>query len=1074
MQFYKFQAFKFYHCFPAFSHKNNHYNCLLWNSTLIYRLVIITTYTLVNDRINNHGGNLMSFITHIIDKELDNVENTYQLVNYSLVDHVGPLSDSKKKAIGASLVKSYLYLYREDIFSFGLIRYLPGFIRSHIVESNPDILVTYKNLRNSYVTPYPRLENYIAFLESITIEKLEKPKREIANFYTHMSNFAHEYIDFNTLSSIKSIFTPLFEKISKSEYKDFFLDFLSYFSDIDNQIKLLNESYVERELIAADALLSNIDGKSLDKQQRLVVVSHDTHSLALAGAGSGKTLTLAAKVKYLVDVKKMNPKDILLISFTAKSAEEMKHRITEKLKLSVDVMTFHKLGLGIISHTNGFKSDISDDPITIIKDYFSKEVLENSEVIDAIIEYLSYFLRVPTIDEDKKNLGEILEESGGFDNETIRSKLADNQDILDEIFIDDLKRQRITIKKETVKSMEEVQIANFLYLNGIEYEYERPYEIDTRTPEFSQYKPDFYLSDYRIYIEHFGMNKDHKVPWLPPIEAKRYVESYQWKIDTHEANHTKLIQTFSYYNKEGILINKLKEQLEGHGIKFYIRDKVELYKKLYLDKKDSYFDELIKLISTFISLLKSNKFGQKDIEKFIDNTKEIKDEYMQARSLCFLEIVRYVFNYYEQRLIESGAIDFNDMLNMATDMVDNNTPIHPYRMIIVDEFQDTSLSRYRLVLSLLKRTKAKLLCVGDDWQSIYRFAGSDLKVFTDFKAFFGSEHLLRIENTYRNPQKLIDIAGKFVMDNPFQFKKNLVSVIHTDDVPITIIGHDVSPINGLKKAIDDIVLRRPSVSEILLIGRNNFDISFLDDFSEFRVSHHIKDKTCSITYMKYPRIKFSFLTAHRSKGLEAEVTIILNVNNSLLGFPNKIADDPILEYVLTQKDDYLYGEERRLFYVALTRTKSFTYILTRHMKQSVFVREMIEQHMVPYIYIENPDYINHVVKCPVCITGHLVERSGNGNKFVSCTNFKYGCTFKSKHTEILDKPVKCPFCGGFMVERRRKRDNQQFLACNNYPHCTYAQDIDEKPDDQEDSITVGFDDEINFIIPEKRNSRCNL
>lgn len=990
----------------------------------------------------------MSFITKSLDKELQSIKNKYINVENSFADYPGSISYIKKTEIRTTLDSAYLYLCHDDIFAFGILKYLPKFIRLNISKNNYELIQTYQELRRLYALPYAYFELYIDFLELKTKVNFEKINNEIASFYSKVSDYANEYIDINTIVLIKSCYCPLYEKICKLDCKDLFIEFINYFNDIDHKIELLNKAYIDRELISSDILLSNIDGKSLDYQQRLVVVSHDTHTLVLAGAGSGKTLTLAAKVKYLVEIKKMDPKDILLISFTAKSAEEMKHRINEKLGINVDVMTFHKLGLKIISQTNGYKPDISDDPNEIIKSYFKKEILENSEVIDAIIEYLSFYIGLGSFSDEVKSLGDIIEKSGSLDNETIKSKISDKND---EAEIEILRKQKTTIKKEMVKSMEEVQIANFLYLNGIEYEYEKSYEINTRTLDFRQYKPDFYLTDYGIYIEHFGMNKDFRVPWLSPSEEMKYIDGYHWKIRQHEINNTKLIQTFSYFNKEGTLINKLKEQLESHNIKFYERDRVELYKKLYLEKKDTHFDELIKLISTFILLLKSNKYGQENIEQFINEANKIEIEYLKKRTLCFLEIVRYVFYYYQQKLQDNEMIDFNDMLSLATDMVESNAPIHSYKMIIIDEFQDTSIARYRLILSLLKRTQSKLLCVGDDWQSIYRFAGSDLKVFSDFKVFFGSLHLLRIENTYRNPQNLIDIAGEFVMKNPMQFKKNLTSVVHNDEVPITIIGYNEYQIDALLEAIDDIVERKPNVKEILLIGRNNFDIKFLENQSEFRINNNSLNNIGSISYSKYRNIKFSFLTAHRSKGLEAEVTILLNVNNSTVGFPNQIADDPILDYVLTQKDEYLFGEERRLFYVALTRTKSFTYILTKISKRSVFVSELIEKHKVPYYTSKNLQENEKVVKCPRCKNGDLVERTYRDKKFLGCSNYKNGCDFTTNEVQILVNPMICPRCGSYLVYKRNSY-SQLYRACIDIKYCRYndnpyGTDADDEYDD---------------------------
>lgn len=299
--------------------------------------------------------------------------------------------------------------------------------------------------------------------------------------------------------------------------------------------------------------------------------------------------------------------------------------------------------------------------------------------------------------------------------------------------------------------------------------------------------------------------------------------------------------------------------------------------------------------------------------------------------------------------------------------------------------------------------------------------------------------MLKIENTYRNTQALIDIAGQFVMQNERQIKKTLTSVHHSDETPITIIGYDSDPVDGLKKAIEEIVAKKPDIQEIMLIGRNNFDIKFIEKYTDFRM-HTDKDETLGVTYNAYPHIHFTFLTAHRSKGLEAEATILLNVNDGIIGFPNKISDDAILEYVLTKKDDFKFGEERRLFYVALTRTKSIAYITTHHHRRSKFVEELVEDYNVPYLYLDNPEFLNEVVLCPRCLSGHLTPRTAGHRKFLGCTNYPQ-CGYTVSDLEVLNNPIPCHVCGGFLVKRKNSKNHSSFLGCTNHPHCKNTQSI---------------------------------
>lgn len=284
-------------------------------------------------------------------------------------------------------------------------------------------------------------------------------------------------------------------------------------------------------------------------------------------------------------------------------------------------------------------------------------------------------------------------------------------------------------------------------------------------------------------------------------------------------------------------------------------------------------------------------------------------------------LILNIYLIYQYELQENKLIDFNDMINKCRDVVSTKGVLNKWQYIIVDEYQDTSLTKFNLLKEIINKTGANFLGVGDDFQSIYRFTGCDLNIFLNFKKYFNEAEILKIINTYRNPQELINVAGSFVMQNPRQLKKKLVSSKHLDK-PI-VLYYTNNNIKALKE------LLKQSSGEIFVIGRNNKDIyKYID--SEY--------KTLEDNYYSYEDIKFRYLTAHKSKGLESDTVILINVCNDLLGFPTKIKDEEILKYVNNTKDIYPYEEERRLFYVALTRTKNKVYIICNN--ESLFVKEL--------------------------------------------------------------------------------------------------------------------------------------
>ncbi len=263
------------------------------------------------------------------------------------------------------------------------------------------------------------------------------------------------------------------------------------------------------------------------------------------------------------------------------------------------------------------------------------------------------------------------------------------------------------------------------------------------------------------------------------------------------------------------------------------------------------------------------------------------------------------------------------MINKAIKSIKKNGLKSKWKYIIIDEYQDTSEVKFQLISEIIKITKAKFLAVGDDFQSIYRFTGCDLNIFLNFTKYFANSVILNIINTYRNPQELINVAGSFIMKNKNQYKKHLISNKHLNK-PIKIVYT-----NNKVQTLKDI-LELLKEKEIMVIGRNNKDIyTFIDDtFTEGNA------------IFTYNNIHFKYFTAHRSKGLECDNVILINIEDSYIGFPTKIKNEDIIKYVNNTKDYYPYEEERRLFYVALTRTKNYTYIITSYNKESIFIKEI--------------------------------------------------------------------------------------------------------------------------------------
>ena len=832
----------------------------------------------------------------------------------------------------------------------------------------------------------------------------------------------------------------------------FILDFIKSLF-FNNLYSSNNQKYINEQKQLYKELLNNIDNKSLDDNQRTAVVDDSPRQLVVAGAGSGKTLTISAKVKYLVEAKGISPDEILLISFTKKAAEEMHERIL-RLGISIDSSTFHKYGLNILTQVEKKQPDVVDSIEEYLNSYL-RDIIFISQ--DKTKDFLSLVgLMMLPVSSKETSIGERIQLENLKDLKTLK-----------EIAHGSNKR---TFKNERVKSAEEVYLANKFYLDGIDYEYEAPYKYDAQDNYRKKYRPDFYIKEANVYWEHFGITKNNRAPQYDKVHEKEYLEGISWKRETHKNHKTSLAETYSWQFKDGVIDKVITNNYKKYGIKTKPVNYQEIISQIENNNNYPQFSSFKSLVVTFISLFRSYGYDRdyfKQIEKDIQKGNFIPKNYdAHWKKKCayeFLQFVKDFYDYYINELARNGLIDFNDMILKSSQYIAEGKYLPPYKYVIIDEFQDISYSRFMLVKNTLDKSGAKLFCVGDDWQSIYRFSGSDIDLFVHFKNYFGSVSRTDITKTYRNSQELINISGRFILKNGYQLKKNLISEKHMDN-PIRIIYYSGSfePIindsrdnyaqnisEAFELALKDIKSNtRDSENEILVLGRINSDVEMLNGNSNISIKKISGDQR--IIHKLYPDFNIIYRTVHSSKGLEADQVIILNLLNDELGFPSQVINDPIISLLQRNEESYLYAEERRLFYVALTRTKNCTYLLSPEINESIFVKD-IEQIKLPNEVIaiksDNTKSNFRIVRptlqfCPICKTGILsVKKTNTGKKFVSCSNYPK-CDYALWDLSAARNNIRCPECGDFLVQRKGKYG--YFLGCCGYPGCTYTQDLGKK------------------------------
>lgn len=588
-----------------------------------------------------------------------------------------------------------------------------------------------------------------------------------------------------------------------------------------------------------------------------------------------------------------------------------------------------------------------------------------------------------------------------------------------------------------------MSIANFLYLNNIDYRYEKPYQYNILNAH-KPYTPDFTLKqgDKIAYLEHFGITEDGRNNRYTPEQLLKYKKAINDKVLLHRKHHTELIYTFSAYNDGRPLIEHLKEQLSQHGFVLDQRSSHEVFEKIVNTEENKYILKLVKLICTFIQNFKTNGYA---IEKFYEWEAQATNE----RSRLFLDVAQQCYHEYAKRLKEKRAVDFEDMINESARILNQQLisgKSLDFKYIIVDEYQDISRQRFDLTKALSKICDAKIIAVGDDWQSIYAYAGSDISLFTKFKEAMGYGQELKITRTYRNAQEVIDIAGGFIQKNDSQLKKALVSTKHIED-PVVIESYteevDRKQTKGkggkyymIGKTVENIVsgiLQENPKSSILLLGRYGFDAYHLSRSADFIYD----EKTGGVLLKNYPGARLEFMTVHRAKGLGFDNVIIINARNELYGFPSQIQEDPVLKFVV--KDDFsiAYAEERRLFYVALTRTKNRVYIVTPEQHPSQFVSELVRDYkkvkVNGKISCEDNNDLADIKRCPIC--GYPLQlryKPHYGLKLWLCSNEPEICDFMTNDLRGGELSIlKCDKCrDGYLIVKEGKEE--PFLGCTNY------------------------------------------
>jgi DNA helicase-4 len=700
------------------------------------------------------------------------------------------------------------------------------------------------------------------------------------------------------------------------------------------------------------------DLSPLNDKQREAVVSEDKRLLVLAGAGSGKTKTLLQKIIYLIEEKGVSPSSILAITFTKNATNEMidrliisadttgkyesmlvdksmtkaekdrERRSQQKKYKWIDgltVRTFHSFcysilrNYGVNEFDNKFK--IIGDEKRVEEDELSKNVapvtvfevvhkllIEQCEDTEFLLQLKRYILDY-IIDKVhlNKNSGKYLPKDGKYFTSLDGTK---------------------------VRSKSEQFIADWFYRHSIKYEYEPLLNVK----DFA-FHPDFYIPEANLYIEHVS-NKS-----FPTTD----------KEEQFKEGNLLLVKTYESMTKDSALFNHTLDKIVKNRLPSNYHKTGSL---TYKEEFNGYHENVKDFVTQIMRITDMIKVENTDLKTVLENAR--KDQHERVRN--FYELAIPIVERYIHYCIDKSYLDFNDLISRSTSLFQNHADIankykRKYQYILVDEFQDVNNLQVELI-KLLLTDQTELFCVGDDWQSIYGFRGSNVSYIIDFANHFPNSRVVKLNLNYRSTQNIVDASNEVIKHNKFKVEKEIHSSKKSEHKIVVYAGNNDD---------DNIQFCLNKVKEFLSEGLTSEDILFL-----YRRTHMYNPGAYSgkPSYSKAffnAGIKIQSKTIHAAKGLEAKVVFILGLTEGYGGFPDIWLEDRIFQIIKKANHDLLIEEERRLFYVAITRAKDKLFLITEKGNESGFLKEIPDIFTVK-TSILTKSVVEKVITCNKCFS----------------------------------------------------------------------------------------------------------
>ncbi|NEU83310.1 UvrD-helicase domain-containing protein [Nostoc sp. UIC 10630] len=696
---------------------------------------------------------------------------------------------------------------------------------------------------------------------------------------------------------------------------------------------------------------------SPDLEQAAAIGTVKGHIQVVARAGSGKTSTLVNRALFLQKHCGIAPNEILLLAFNRKAAEEIRERLTLQLQNSVPhVMTFHALAYALV-HPE--KSILFNEPDgqqnqakalqTVIYEYHCKpDVYEKIRVL-----MMAHFR------EDWERIA-----WGGYDKST-----------------EEMLRYRRSLPREGLdgnyyKSFGEKVIANFFLEHNIPYKYERNFWWND-----INYRPDFTIvtgENQGIVIEYFGLKGDPDYDIMSEQKREYWRNHPNWHF-------VELSPTTLRFEGVEDFCALLKRCLENYGMKCHRLTEDEIWKKIKL----RVIDRFTKVVEGFIQRCRKLSLTSEKLASLVDNHKCASDV-----EQGFLELAQKFYQSYLQQLQATGEEDFDGLMQKAAAVIASGQTVFSrksgtgdlrcLRYILIDEYQDFSELFHHLIEAIRQQNpQAQFFCVGDDWQAINGFAGSDLRFYQNFAQFFQPSQKLNIATNYRSATSIVDIGNTLMhgLGTPARAHKTIFGTVEIADMgefdptpkeQEEHPGDSITP--AILRLVDKAIKDRKNV---VLLSRKN-SLPWYVNYGKGRLKDSVLDNFLNLVRSYLPeesRKAVSISTAHKYKGLQNDVVIILDAVPRCYPL---IHPDLMFSRVFGDSIEQVVDQERRLFYVALTRAVEHLFIVTETKNFSPFLEELKSRKRISLLdWLDYPSFFGSIQQITVKV-GNQAGKGRNG------------------------------------------------------------------------------------------------